>query len=274
MSTTIHQSQFSTSTSSFRASQSQPAPTMSYSDTPLTQLPSVDFNFDDLRKRMADFTIKFDAFIEQGRKRVLEERNEFRARLGELSEERRSTSTQITTLQSTLSTHNQVLAREQAEKNEMHSQISSLESHATQQSAKRDRLRSAIAQTQRQIDAKVQAQREYAAKQDGQSQLNRPELSFWETYLGCRIEGSGDENKVRIVFIFPPSKNSGSGLDDREALFELAVPLTGHGKYEVTYMKPKLEPARVERVVDRLNATREIGTVLKGMRALFVEAIQ
>lgn len=33
---------------------------------------------------MADFTVKFDAFIERGRKRVLEERNEFRARLGEL----------------------------------------------------------------------------------------------------------------------------------------------------------------------------------------------
>lgn len=58
---------------------------MSYSESPLTQLPSVDFNLDDLRKRMAEFTVKFDAFIERGRKRVLEERNEFRARLGELN---------------------------------------------------------------------------------------------------------------------------------------------------------------------------------------------
>lgn len=57
---------------------------MSYSDCPLTQLPTVDFKFDDLRRRMAEFSVKFDAFIERGRKRVLEERNEFRARLGEL----------------------------------------------------------------------------------------------------------------------------------------------------------------------------------------------
>ncbi|KAJ9609576.1 kinetochore-associated Ndc80 complex subunit spc25 [Cladophialophora chaetospira] len=247
---------------------------MSYSNNPLTQLPTVDFNFDDLRKRMADFTVKFDAFIEQGRKRVLEERNEFRARLGELSEEKRSTSTQITSLQSTLSTHNQVLGREQVEKNEMHAQISKLESHATQQSAQRDRLRSAITQTQRQIDAKLQAQREYAAKEDVQSRLNRPELNFWETYLGCRIEGSGDENKVRIVFVFPPPKSVGSGGEEREALFELTVPLTNRGKWDVAYMKPKLEPAKVERVVDRLNTTRDIATVLKGMRALFVEAMK
>lgn len=58
---------------------------MSYSDNPLTQLPTVDFNFEDLRRRMAEFTVKFDTFIEQGRKRVLQERNEFRARLGEIS---------------------------------------------------------------------------------------------------------------------------------------------------------------------------------------------
>ncbi|KIW95523.1 uncharacterized protein Z519_04108 [Cladophialophora bantiana CBS 173.52] len=274
MATAIPPSTFSAGTSSFRASQSQMATPMSYSDSPLTQLPAVDFNFDDLRKRMADFTIKFDAFIERGRKRVLEERNEFRARLGELNEEQRSASTQIVTLQSTLSTHSQVLAREQAEKNEMHAQISKLESHQAAQSAQRDRLKSAIAQTQRQIDAKLQAQREYAAKMEGQSRLNGPELNFWETYLGCRIEGSGDENKVRIVFVFPPVKGSGNGGEEREALFELLVPDTGHGKYDVVYMRPRLEAAKVAKVVDRLNATREIGTLLKGMRGLFVETLK
>lgn len=33
---------------------------------------------------MADFTAKFDAYIERGRKRVLEDRNSFRAKLSEL----------------------------------------------------------------------------------------------------------------------------------------------------------------------------------------------
>jgi len=48
------------------------------------QLPSINFGFDDLRDRMAKFTAKFDAFIEQGRKRVLEERNQFRMNVAEL----------------------------------------------------------------------------------------------------------------------------------------------------------------------------------------------
>lgn len=47
-------------------------------------LPNINFGFDDLRDRMAKFTAKFDAFIEQGRKRVLEERNQFRMNLAEL----------------------------------------------------------------------------------------------------------------------------------------------------------------------------------------------
>ena len=48
------------------------------------QLPNINFGFDDLRDRMAKFTAKFDAFIEQGRKRVLEERNQFRMNVAEL----------------------------------------------------------------------------------------------------------------------------------------------------------------------------------------------
>ena len=47
-------------------------------------LPNINFGFDELRERMAKFTVKFDTFIEQGRKRVLEERNQFRMNVTEL----------------------------------------------------------------------------------------------------------------------------------------------------------------------------------------------
>jgi kinetochore protein Spc25, fungi type len=56
------------------------ATTLSMADS----LPNINFGFDDLRDRMAQFTAKFDAFIEQGRKRVLEERNQFRMNVAEL----------------------------------------------------------------------------------------------------------------------------------------------------------------------------------------------
>lgn len=69
----------SLSTSMMRAPlSSADAPSMADS------LPSINFGFDDLRDRMAKFTAKFDVFIEQGRKRVLEERNQFRMNVAEL----------------------------------------------------------------------------------------------------------------------------------------------------------------------------------------------
>jgi kinetochore protein Spc25 len=61
-------------------------PPLSSADSPsmADSLPSINFGFDELRDRMAKFTVKFDNFIEQGRKRVLEERNQFRMNVAEL----------------------------------------------------------------------------------------------------------------------------------------------------------------------------------------------
>lgn len=47
-------------------------------------LPTIDFNFEDLRQRMAQFTQRFDEFIDRGRKRVLEEKNAFRMSVADL----------------------------------------------------------------------------------------------------------------------------------------------------------------------------------------------
>jgi hypothetical protein len=72
-----------TMSSSFEPSLSTSRPPIggpSIADT----LPNINFGFDELRDRMAKFTARFDAFIEQGRKRLLEERNQFRMNVAEL----------------------------------------------------------------------------------------------------------------------------------------------------------------------------------------------
>ena len=198
-------------------------------------------------------------------------------------EDQKSTTTQITTMQSSLATHNQVLSRESSEKSDMQAQIGKLESHHSTQLSARDRLRTAIANTRRQIDSKVQAQKEYGEKVDKQSALNGPELNFWEHYLGCRIDGSGEENKVKVTYVFQPPKGgikNGAGVGgladvpEREAVFDLQIPDSTTGEFTITYTKPRLETVRVQRVVEKLNETKEIATLLKGMRALFVEEVK
>jgi kinetochore protein Spc25 len=46
-------------------------------------LPSIDFGFETLKERMSQFTKRFDAFIENGRKSILEEKNEFAKNMAE-----------------------------------------------------------------------------------------------------------------------------------------------------------------------------------------------
>ncbi len=104
---------------------------------------------------------------------------------------------------------------------------------------------------------------------DAQSRLNGPELGFWETYLGTRIEGSGRDDVVRVVFEFEGLKNS-SG--EKEGVFELKVP--DQGGYEVVHVKPRLEESKVEGAVERLNEDRNIGGFLKRMRGLFGEVVK
>lgn len=61
-------------------------PPLASADAPsmADSLPSINFGFEDLRNRMAQFSARFDAFIERGRKQVLEERNQFRINLAEI----------------------------------------------------------------------------------------------------------------------------------------------------------------------------------------------
>ncbi|MBZ6432283.1 MAG: hypothetical protein LBE64_14695 [Acinetobacter pittii] len=79
--------QLSDMTSSFEPSLSTSGmrPPLASADAPsmADSLPSINFGFEDLRNSMAQFTVKFDAFIERGRKRLLEERNQFHINLAE-----------------------------------------------------------------------------------------------------------------------------------------------------------------------------------------------
>ncbi|KAG6032108.1 Ribose-phosphate pyrophosphokinase [Claviceps citrina] len=229
-------------------------------------LPSVNFGFDDLRDRMARFTAKFDAFIEQGRKRVLEERNQFRLNVAEIQDEQRLKKKEIETVQLKTSTYQQTLAREEAETREMEAAIASLSAQRDAQLALRDSLRKQIAQTQAEIESRLAAQRAHAEQQEAQQRFNVPELDFWITNLCLRIEGAGKTDRLKFVFTHVDEKDW-----EREAWFELS---TSSREYDVRHCRPKLERECVDKVLERVNESRELVALLKGMRELFVEAMK
>ena len=128
----------------------------------------------------------------------------------------------------------------------------------------RDTLRSQINEIQKTISARREAQLKHRRYLDGQSRYNEPELDFWESYLGLRIEGLGKDDRLKFVYT-----NVDEREWDREAWFELD---TSERDYKVLEIRPKAEREEVDRVVERLNETRDLAGFLKGMRELFVEA--
>ena len=62
---------------------------------PALTLPTVNFGFDELRDQMNRFTLRFDEFIEKGRRRLLEEKNEFARNVAEDKESAREMRAQV-----------------------------------------------------------------------------------------------------------------------------------------------------------------------------------
>ncbi|KAJ5995831.1 kinetochore protein spc25 [Penicillium waksmanii] len=242
-------------------------PPLASADAPsmADSLPSINFGFDDLRNRMAQFTAKFDAVIERGRKQVLEERNQFHINLAELQEDERMRQRDIEIINLKSQTHTQTLQKESAEAAEMHAAISSITVERDTRLSKRDRLKQQIAETQKSINQRVEAQKAHAKNLDAQSRLNNPELDFWQDYLCLRIEGAGREDRLKFVYSHLSEKDW-----EAEAWFELG---TASRDYEVFHSRPKLDADALEREVDLVNEDRDFGAFLKRMRKLFAETM-
>ncbi|KAI0124906.1 chromosome segregation protein Spc25-domain-containing protein [Xylariales sp. AK1849] len=251
---------------SLSTSMSRQMPMSATAPSMADSLPDINFGFDDLRDRMAKFTAKFDAFIEQGRKRVLEERNQFRMNVAELEEDQRMKKKDMEILQLKTSTHQQTISKEAAETREMQAAIGSLTSQRDKNLAQRDALKAQIAETQKEINTRLAAQRAHAQHIEAQARFNVPELDFWISNLCLKIEGAGQTDRLKFVYSHIDEKDW-----EREAWFELC---TSSRDYDVRHCRPKLEKEKVERVLEKVNETRELAVLLKGMRELFVEAMK
>ncbi|PYH81740.1 kinetochore protein Spc25 [Aspergillus uvarum CBS 121591] len=243
-------------------------PPLASADAPsmADSLPSINFGFEDLRNRMAQFTARFDAFIERGRKQVLEERNQFKSGLAELQEDQRMRHRDIEILDLKAQTHQQTLQKEAAEAAEMHAAISSVTLERDSRLAKRDRLKQQIDETQKTINQRLEAQKLHAKYLDEQARLNVPELDFWQDYLCLRIEGAGREDRLKFVYTHLLEKDW-----EAEAWFELG---TASRDYDVFHTRPKVDREALERELDIVNEDRDFGGFLKRMRRLFVETMK
>jgi kinetochore protein Spc25 len=172
----------------------------------------------------------------------------------------------IEILSSKTDSHQQTLAKEAAETQEIQSMIATLSAQRDSHLSTKEYLKQRIKDTQKQIDARLAAQKAHAQYIEEQTKFNIPELDFYESTLCLAIEGAGQVDRLKFTY---------THIDDRdwtrEAFFELDM---SKRDYEIVYCKPKLEKEQIERVVDRLNETRGLRTCLKEIRDLFVDTMK
>ena len=229
-------------------------------------LPNINFGFDELRERMARFTDQFDSFIAKGRKRVLEERNQFRINVAELEEDQKMKQRDLEILAQKAAQHEQAVQQQEAETAEVEGAIATLAQQKEQAGQHRVMLQQQIATLKSDISAKKAAQSSHARELDAQSRLNLPELDFWESHLGMRIEGAGQVDRLRFVFCNLDEKDWA-----RESWFELD---TERRDYAVVDCRPKIEGMQIEECVEVLNSSRDLGQFLRRMRLVFKDAIR
>ena len=148
----------------------------------------------------------------------------------------------------------------------MHEAIRSLTAEREEHTTRRDQLKADIASVQATIRQKKEAQAAHQRSLDAQARHNVPELRFWETCLGLRMEGTGVDDRLKFVFLRLDRRD-----EDRECWFELQI---GGREYEITSVRPRLDGDDVEAAQERLNETKELGPFLKAMRTLFVDAVR
>ena len=162
--------------------------------------------------------------------------------------------------------HAQTLAREAVENDDMNAAIASISAQRDERTTQRDRLKQEITSTQKAISRKLDAQRKHTAELDVQARFNNPELDFWVDYLCMRIEGLGQDDRLKFVFTHVDERDW-----DREAWFDVSV---AKRDYEIISFRPRLEKERVDLCLDHVNESRDLGVFLKDMRDLFVEAMK
>ena len=171
---------------------------------------------------------------------------------------------EIVTLKS--QTHSHTLAKEAQETAEMEVAISELSAQRDSRASHRDYMREQVAETQKAIAARREAQQKHARYLDSQARFNVPELDFWQDYLCLRIEGAGRQDRLKFVYNHVSERNW-----DQEAWFELDM---SSREYRVVHYKPKVDQELVDGVVDKLNESRDLAAFLKGMRGIFVEGLK
>ncbi|EMR09120.1 hypothetical protein PNEG_02463 [Pneumocystis murina B123] len=229
----------------------------------LSTLPSINLSFDEMKHKMAQFTLKFDKFIMNMREKKLEERNRYMKSIGEDREIQKNLQKQINDCKEIEKNSIEAVEKEKQEVIEAERSIAEFKEKKAMMTEKREYLLQQI----QEISQAIQKKREFRTNMRHmfikQAAKNQPELRFWEEHLAMKIKGVKDDF-LKIIF---------THIDENDWMKEFYFIINlSKREYEVTECSPAL--ATVHEIVSKLNSSRDFFEFLKNMRKAFKKSIQ
>ncbi len=165
----------------------------------MVPLPVLDFGMADLKSRMAQFTVRFDTFVLSGRERLLQGKLEFAASMAEDRMTQKSHSKSLEQYKQIELDCAASMVKERAEVEQVQSSISVFSAKKQMMAEQQALLEIQVEQIKVLLQKKRELRSQQRQKLAEQNAKNAPELKFWETHLGMKIEAAGTD---RLKFIF------------------------------------------------------------------------
>ncbi|KAG5437948.1 hypothetical protein PCANB_000294 [Pneumocystis canis] len=224
--------------------------------TLLFSLPSINLSFDEMKGKMAKFTVKFDKFIMNMREKQLEEKNRFLKAITADREIQKNLQKQIENYKNIGKDALLAIEKEKQEIIEAERSIAEFSEKKVMMTEKKKHLSQQIQDINQIIQKKPRANTRHMLIK--QASRNQPELKFWEDYLAMRIEGVKDDF-LKIIF---------THIDENDWTREFYFIINlSQRDYEITECSPQL--VTIHEIVSKLNHSRDFFGFLKDIRKAF-----
>lgn len=144
--------------------------------------------------------------------------------------------------------------------------IQSLQQQKEDQLQRKATLQAEVQVLQAELTQRKDAQAAHNRALEAQARLDLPELRTWEQLLGLRIEGAGAGTE-QLRFIF-------KGVDKRDEHIEAWFDMNFAARdTRIVQTRPLLRQEDISALESRFSLDRDVQSLLKRMRNLFIEVL-
>ncbi|EPY53611.1 kinetochore protein Spc25 [Schizosaccharomyces cryophilus OY26] len=224
----------------------------------LSNYPDLELNYNDLKSKISNFNSIFDRFLQDERKQLLNNRNEYLKEHSNIYENQKKTEKTLDHLRAREQSLNELLEKERVEREATEQEIQTIQGKADSMRKRRQTVVDEIERCRLVLTTKRQTKEDLDSLKRKQEQLNMPELQFWQDYLGLRMEGVHEE-VIRFVFTNIDEKDWNKPFSFQINLAQI--------DYKVTHCRPPVP--NLDDLVNKLNQSRDFYQFLRDIRKSF-----